>query len=73
MNLISASIGGWTIKATAAPTPFHVELIGPDRQPQVVDSRGIAALSGPGGAIFCASIEQANQLCQLANEGQLRR
>ncbi len=59
--------------------PYHVERIqyGPQyrsiRQspPQVCDHLGTVAVSGPGGAVFCASDEQAQALCEAANAGQL--
>lgn len=81
MPLIAEGLEGWRLNRINSGPPFHVETIkyGPqythsrESLPQVCDERGVVALSGPGGAVFCATREQAEQLCELANAGTLER
>lgn len=70
MPLITDGIEGWKTNLISYP-PYRVELMGPYKYPQVVGANGTVGLSGPGGAICQASIEQAEQLCELANAGLL--
>ena len=53
--------------------PYHVEIVGPWNLPQVTGADGKVGLSGPNGAVFQATVEQANELAKLANEGKLSR
>lgn len=46
-------------------------IVGPYKLAQVCDERGVVAVSGPGGAVFCATHELAEKLCELANAGLL--
>lgn len=79
MALASNGIGGWFLNRINAGPPFHVETIkyGPqyvhqrESFPKVCDVRGTVALCGPKGAVFCTTVEQAEQLCELANAGML--
>lgn len=71
MGLVYGGLDGWRIGRNRNP-PYHVELVGPYRLPQVEDVAGYAALSGPHGAVFCASVEQAETLCEMANKGNLQ-
>jgi hypothetical protein len=48
-----------------------VEVFGPYSMIAVCDERGTNALSGPDGAVLCASMEQAKELCAMANSGEL--
>lgn len=73
MSLIHDGIEGWRLNRINAGPPFHVEIVGPYRLAQVCDERGTVALSGPDGAVFCATREQADRLCELANAGTLDR
>ena len=81
MPLIADGIEGWRLNRVNAGAPFHVETIkyGPqyvhvrESSLQVCDARGTVALSGPGGAVFCDTREQADRLCKLANDGMLDR
>ncbi|SBV37803.1 hypothetical protein STPYR_12746 [uncultured Stenotrophomonas sp.] len=81
MALIADGIEGWRLNRINAGPPFHVETIkyGPqythmrESPPQVCDARGVVALSGTGGAVFCSTREQADRLCELANAGMLDR
>ena len=70
MSLISATMEGWKPNDIGL-LPYHVELIGPYRLPQVTGSNGVASLSGPDGAVFQATVAQAEELCALANKGAL--
>ncbi len=72
MPLIAGGLEGWRLGRPSVG-PFHVEEVGPYRLLQVCDERGHAALSGPGGAVFCASLEEAEALCRAANAGELER
>lgn len=67
------TLDGWRLNRINCGPPFHVELVGPYRLPQVEDARGTCALTGPNGAVFCARIEQAEELCRAANAGELER
>lgn len=71
MPLTHASIFGWALNRIHRRGEYHVELTGPYQMPQVVDSAGTVALSGPGGAVFCATVAQAEELCRMANAGAL--
>lgn len=71
MALISTSCEGWSLNRINRGAPFHVEEVGPWRLPQVCDKSGAVALSGPQGAVFCGSIDQAELLCSMANSGEL--
>ena len=81
MSRIAQVAEGWRLNRINAGPPFHVETIkyGPqythmrESPPQVCDAREVVCLSGPGGAVFCATREQAEQLCDLANAGMLDR
>lgn len=81
MPLNAEGLEGWRLNGINAGPPFHVETIkyGPqythvrESLPQVCDARGVVALSGPNGAVFCVTREQADQLCELANAGMLER
>jgi hypothetical protein len=74
---------GWKLNRINCGPPYRVECIkyGPEygsvsvreSPPQVVDARGTVALSGPGGAVFCWTLEQAEDLCRQANHGELER
>lgn len=61
----------WKLNHINCGPPFRVELVGPYKLPQVCDARGVVAVSGPNGAVFLSSIEDANKLCELANNGEL--
>lgn len=70
MSLRSHETTGWRLNRINCGAPFHVDTslkLGP----QVCDERGVVALSGPNGAVFCASQEQADELCRMANAGEL--
>lgn len=71
MSLISPGLEGWRLNRINCGPPYHVEIVGPYRLAQVCDERGTVALGGPNGAVFCATREQADQLCELANTGML--
>lgn len=71
MSLINPTIEGWRLNRINCGPPFHVESVGPWKLPQVEDARGTCALSGPNGAVFCSSVEQAEELCRMANAGAL--
>lgn len=71
MSLINGDLNGWRINRINIGPPYHVELVGPYQLPQVEDERGVVALSGPDGAVFCDSVEQAEELCRRANAGEL--
>lgn len=81
MALANGAMDGWRINLINCGAPFRVETIkyGPqygdvrESSPQVCDERGVVALSGPDGAVFCSSHEQASALCELANAGKLER
>lgn len=73
MPLIDPSLTGWSIDRINCGPPYRVELVGPYELPQVCDERGVVALTGPDGAVFCASIEQAESLCAQANDGLLAK
>lgn len=70
---MQSEVEGWRLNRINSGPPFHVEIVGPYKLPQVCDARGTVALSGPGGAVFCATREQADQLCELANAGMIGR
>lgn len=72
MALTNGFLEGWRINRIGFP-PYRVELVGPYELPQVTGANGVVALSGPHGAVFQASIEQAEELCKLANAGQLEK
>lgn len=72
MALINESLQGWKINRISV-APYHVEVIGPYKLPQVTGRNGVVGLCGPGGAVFQHSIEQAEELCKLANAGELER
>ena len=72
MPLISNSKTGWKLNRINYGKPYHVELVGPYKLPQVNDSRGTVALTN-NGAVFCSSVTQANRLCALANADRLER
>lgn len=69
MSLISPSIDWRFNRLTAGP--YHVEIVGPYKLPQVCGPGGVVGLSGPNGAVFQASVTQAEQLCAMANAGEL--
>lgn len=69
--LVSNSRKGWALNRINCGKPYHVELVGPYKLPQVEDSRGTVALSGPGGSVFCMTETQSRRLCALANGGRL--
>jgi len=71
MALISTNSDGWSVNRINRGPPFHVEQVGPWKLPQVCDKSGTVALSGPDGAVFCGSVEQAEILCSMANSGEL--
>lgn len=71
MSLINPSLAGWRLNRINCGPPFHVESVGPCALPQVCDARGTVALSGPNGAVFCSTVEQADELCRMANAGEL--
>lgn len=71
MPLIAATNEGWKLNRFSCGPPYKVETVGPYKLHQVCDARGTVAVGGPGGAVFCASEEQANELCAAANAGQL--
>lgn len=81
MPLIAEGLEDWRLNRINAGPPFHVETIKYGTQythareslPQVCDERGVVALSGPNGSVFCATREQAERLCELANAGMLDR
>lgn len=73
MALIADGIEGWRLNRINSGPPFHVEIVGPYKLAQVCDERGVVALSGPAGAVFCATREQADRLCELANAEMLDR
>ncbi len=72
MALINGFPKGWRINRIGVP-PYRVELVGPYELPQVTGANGVVGLSGPDGAVFQSSIEQAEKLCKLANAGQLEK
>lgn len=72
MPLIDPELHGWkTNRLTSGP--YHVELVGQWMLPQVCGPGGVVGLSGPDGAVFQASEEQAIELCRAANAGELER
>lgn len=71
--MISTALEGWRLNRINCGAPYHVEMVGPYQLPQVDDGRGVCALSGPDGAVFCTSVEQAAELCRRANAGELER
>jgi hypothetical protein len=73
MTLIADGTEGWRLNRINSGPPFHVEIVGPYNLAQVCDECGVVALSGPGGAAFCSTREQADRLCELANAGMLDR
>ena len=73
MALIADGTEGWRLNRINSGPPVHVEIVGPYKLAQVCDARGVVALSGPGGSVFCSSRDQADQLCELANAGMLDR
>jgi hypothetical protein len=73
MTLIADGTEGWRLNRINSGPPFHVEIVGPYNLAQVCDERGVVALSGHGGAVFCSTQEQADRLCELANAGMLDR
>lgn len=73
MPLRSAATEGWKVNRINIGPPYAVRLVGPWRLPQVVDRGGTVALSGPGGAVFCASEDQANTLLAKLAAGELER
>jgi len=73
MALVSQNLDGWRLNRINCGKPFHVEMVGPYKFPQVCDERGCAAVSGPSGAVFCRTKEQADILCEMANSGELER
>lgn len=70
MGLVSNE-GPWMLNRINRGAPFHVATVGPYKLPQVTDASGTVAVSGPNGAVFCASHEQAESLCAAANAGEL--
>ena len=73
MALVSDSIEGWRINLINIGPPYVIDIVGNMELPQVCDERLVVALSGPGGAVFCASMQQAQLLCDMANAGKLER
>jgi len=71
VSLISHDGEWWRLNAINAGPPYHVALVGPWALAQVEDALGTVALVGPHGAVFCATRQQAEQLCVLANAGLL--
>lgn len=71
MSLISDSEQGWRLNRINCGPPYRVDIVGPYQLAQVCDARGVVALSGPDGAVFCGSRELADRLCERANEGTL--
>lgn len=71
MALITAEIEGWRLNRINIGPPYVVDTVGPYKLAQVCDERGVVAVSGPGGAVFCATHELAEKLCELANAGLL--
>lgn len=71
MALISRSLDEWRVGLHHSGPPYHVEIVGPWKLPQVCDRHGVAALSGPEGAVFCGTLKQAEYLCELANDGKI--
>ncbi|XTQ92573.1 hypothetical protein ACQR5W_11680 [Xanthomonas sacchari] len=72
MPLINQELQGWkTNRLTSGP--YHVEIVGPYKLPQVCGPGGVVGLSGPDGAVFQATVEQAEVLCRAANAGELER
>lgn len=72
MGLISNARSGWKLNRINCGKPYHVELVGPYKLPQVEDRLGTAALSN-NGAVFCRSETQAKRLCALANGDRLQK
>jgi hypothetical protein len=72
MPYMSSSRSGWKLNRINCGKPYRVELTGPYKYPQVVDSRGGAAITN-NGAVFCGSTTQANRLCALANADRLEK
>lgn len=78
MPLISnAPVSEWRLNQINCGPPFHVETIkyGDLREspPQVVDARGTVAVSAPYGAVFCATHQLAEAVCEAANNNQLQK
>jgi hypothetical protein len=71
MPLINGELRNWKINRLNVGPPFRVEVFGPYSMIAVCDERGTNALSGPDGAVLCASMEQAKELCAMANSGEL--
>ena len=71
MSLVSNGVQGWTLNGIQGGGPYSVHLVGPWKLPQVQDPLGTVAVSGPEGAVFCASLDEAETLCKLANAGEL--
>jgi len=69
MPLTSPEMQGWEPNSLT-PGPYHVEIVGPWKLPQICGPGGVVGLSGPGGAVFQSSVEQANELCRAANEAR---
>jgi hypothetical protein len=71
MALIHDGLTGWKLNRINCGAPYSVDIVGPYKLPQVCDARGTVAVSGPGGAVFCHTLEQAEELCRMANDGDL--
>lgn len=69
VSLIDQSLEGWRLNRINCGPPFYVDTS--LFMPQVCDVRGVVAISGPDGAVFCAGISQAEELCRRANAGEL--
>lgn len=73
MSLIAPVNSQWKLNRINAGPPYMVDIVGPYRIPQVCDMRGTVAVVGPGGAVFCASHEEAKAVCDAANAGELEK
>lgn len=81
MPLVDPSLEGWKVNRINLGPPYKVDFIertygalkGKKLFPHVADEIGTVALSGPGGAVWCATVEQAQALCDAANAGKLEK
>ena len=62
----------WRLNQINIGPPYRVALVGPYNLPQVQDGRGTVAVSHDG-AVFCASVADAQAVCDAANAGELRK
>lgn len=71
MSLIAEGLTGWRLNRINVGPPYRVESVGRWCLPQVQDRLGTVAMSGPDGAVFCDDLMQAEELCRMANDGEL--